>query len=90
MLEVSQSLVDVGDVGERIGELLQHPVELHHGVTVLPAQGMYSDTPRALLICVVNRHQIVRFQEILRQFPDTFAYVSSVNETLGNFKHING
>lgn len=64
--------------------------ELHHGVTVLPAQGMYSDTPRALLICVVNRHQIVRFQEILRQFPDTFAYVSSVNETLGNFKHING
>lgn len=61
---------------------------LHHGVTVLPAQGMYSDTPRALLICVVNRHQIARFQEILREFPDTFAYVSSVSETMGNFKRI--
>ena len=61
---------------------------LHHGVTVLPAQGMYSDTPRALLICVVNPHQIARFQAILREFPDTFAYVSSVSETMGNFKHI--
>ena len=64
--------------------------ELHHGVTVLPARGMYSDTPRMLLVCVVNRHQIVRFQEILREFPDTFAYVSSVNETLGNFKKVTG
>ena len=62
--------------------------ELHHGVTVLAAEGMYSETPRFLLICVVNRHQVVRFQEILAAFPDTFAYVSSVNETLGNFKHV--
>ena len=61
---------------------------LHHGVTVLPAQGMYSDTPRALLICVVNRHQIARFQAILQEFPDTFAYVSGVSETMGNFKRI--
>ena len=62
--------------------------ELRHGVTVLPAQGMYSDTPRDLLICVVNRHQIVRFQDILCEFPDTFAYVSTVSETMGNFKQI--
>ena len=41
-----------------------------------------------LLICVVNRHQVVRFQEILARFPDTFACVSSVNETWGNFKHV--
>ena len=54
----------------------------------LSARGMYSTEPRDFLICVVNRHQIVRFQEILRQFPGTFAWVSEVNETLGNFKHI--
>ena len=64
--------------------------ELHHGVTVLPAEGMYSETPRSLLVCVVNRHQIVRFQEILSEFPDTFSYVSSVNETMGNFKRVTG
>lgn len=59
--------------------------ELHHGVTMLNAEGMYSETPTSLLVCVVNRHQIVRFQEILSEFPDCFAYVSSVNETMGKF-----
>ena len=59
--------------------------ELHHGVTVLPARGMYSDQPKDLLVCIVNRHQIVRFQEILAQFPGSFACVSEVNETMGNF-----
>ena len=62
--------------------------ELRHSVTVLPAQGMFSKTPKQLLICVVNRHQIVQFQNILQEFPDTFAYVSTVSETLGNFKLI--
>ena len=62
--------------------------DLHHGVTVLHAQGMYSDTPKSLLICVVNRSQVMQFHNVLREFPDTFAYVSNVNETLGNFKHV--
>ncbi len=60
--------------------------ELHHGVTMLNAEGMYSETPTSMLVCVVNRHQIVRFQEILSEFPDSFAYVSSVNETMGKFE----
>ena len=64
--------------------------ELHHGVTMLNAEGMYSETPTALLVCVVNRHQIVRFQEILSEFPDCFAYVSSVNETMGKFERNRG
>ena len=61
---------------------------LRHSVTLLQAEGMYSETPRFLLICVVNRHQVVQFQEVLAEFPDTFAYVSNVTETLGNFKHV--
>ena len=61
---------------------------LRHSVTLLQAEGMYSETPRFLLICVVNRHQVVQFQEVLAQFPDTFAYVSNVNETLGNFQRV--
>ena len=70
---------------ELSAKLLQ---ELHHGVTLIPAEGMFSKTPNYLLICVVNRHQVVQFQNILLSFPDTFAYVSNVNETLGNFKLI--
>ena len=78
------------EVITRQPEALSHQLlqQLHHGVTVLQAEGMYSETPHCLLICVVNRHQVVQFREILSQFPDTFAYVSSVSETMGNFKHI--
>ena len=78
------------EVITREPEELSHQLmeQLHHGVTVLQAEGMYSETPRYLLICVVNRHQVVQFQEVLTRFPGTFAYVSGVNETLGNFKHI--
>ena len=60
--------------------------ELHHGVTMLHSEGMYSKTPSSMLICIVSRHQIVRFEEILAEFPGSFAYVSPVNETVGNFK----
>lgn len=59
--------------------------ETHHSATVTPAKGMYSGRNTDLLICVVNKHQIVKLQEIIRRHPGSFAYISSVNETFGNF-----
>lgn len=61
---------------------------LHHGVTELPARGSFSGMEKTLLICVVNKRQIVQFQKILNNFPGTFAYLSGVKETLGNFRHV--
>ena len=74
----------VTDDAAALGHALM--TELHHGVTLLHARGMYSDADRDMLICVVNRHQIVAFQDILARFPGSFAYVSDVNETMGNFR----
>lgn len=62
--------------------------ELRHGVTILPAVGGYSHQSKSMLVCVINKHQITRFTEIMRQFPDTFVCVSNVTETLGNFKKV--
>ena len=47
--------------------------------------GAYSHTPRDVLICVINRRQIEEFREILQKYDKTFAFVETVNETLGNF-----
>lgn len=58
---------------------------LHHGVTEIPAVGGFTHSDKTLLICVVNKRQIVRFQKILGKFPGSFAYLSSVKETMGNF-----
>jgi len=58
---------------------------LHHGVTEIPAIGGFTHSNKTLLICVVNKRQIVRFQKIISKFPGSFAYLSSVKETMGNF-----
>ncbi len=91
---VSNSLMKMGKRALKFEVITKHAEELsalllrelHHGVTMLPAEGMFSGAKMNLLICVVNRYQIARFNEILSLFPDTFAYVSDVNETIGSFQ----
>ena len=62
--------------------------QLKHSVTILKAEGGYSHKDKAMLVCIINKRQSAHMTEILREFPDTFAYVSDVNKTLGNFKRI--
>ena len=62
--------------------------ELKHGVTLTKVTGMYSHNEKAMLTCVVNKHQLNDFQKILEKYPNTFAYISSINSTFGNFKKI--
>ena len=62
--------------------------ELRHSVTIISAEGGYSHTKKAMLVCVINKHQITKFTDIVGEYPETFACVSSVNETLGNFKQV--
>lgn len=76
----------ITDRAEDLSARLIHA--LHHSVTVVPATGMYSHTGKQVLLCVVNKHQVVDFQSILREFPGSFAYISTVRETVGNFKKI--
>jgi len=80
--EVITSQKYTAEISERLMK------ELRHGVTIIDAKGMYSHTDKHLIICVINKHQIAKFQEIVSEFPETFAYVSAVNETMGNFKKI--
>ena len=61
---------------------------LHHGCTELDVTGSYTGSKRTMLICVVNKHQLHDFQNILAKYPDTFSYFEVVSETYGNFKHI--
>ena len=62
--------------------------QLHHGCTEIEATGAYTGSKKAILICVINKHQLNDFQKILSQHPDTFSYFEVVSETYGNFKHI--
>ena len=61
-------------------ELIQ---KLGHSVTKMDATGMYAHSDRALLICVVRKRQVTDFNNILKKYPNTFAYVSGTSEVFG-------
>ncbi len=73
--------------------ITEHPEELSkeiieklgHSVTVTPARGMYEHREKYLLICVIRSRQIADFEKILKKYPDTFAFASSVSEVFGRF-----
>ena len=60
--------------------------KLKHGVTEIKVHGMYSDTDKHLLICIINKRQIGEMMRILKRYPGTFTSFEKVNEVFGNFK----
>lgn len=62
--------------------------KLHHGATKLTAVGAYKNEEKDVLICVVNKHQIVDFQKILSKYDNTFSFVENVGNTFGNFAKV--
>ena len=70
-------------------EIAQHiHRDLQHACTEITATGSYSGEKKTLLICVMNKHQINDFKNILSQYDNTFAFGEVVTETFGNFKKI--
>ncbi len=58
---------------------------LGHSATVFRGEGCYTKTEKNMLFCIINKYEIVQFKEILSEYPDTFAVVSNVNDTIGKF-----
>ncbi len=67
------------EIGQEITQRLKH------GATRVEATGMYTQSAMQIVICVVNKRQIVEFKSILKKYDDTFAFVETVNETIGKF-----
>ena len=77
-------------IQEQEGKLLKDIIEeVGHGVTTIPAKGMFEGREKKLLICVIKPRQISKFQAVIEKYPDTFAYVGSVNEIIGKFNRGN-
>ena len=91
---ISGSIIRGGESAIKIELITPQPEELkneliaklRHSVTILSAIGGYTGEPRTMMICVVNTHQIKDFMEIIANYPGTFACVSDVTKTIGNFK----
>ena len=58
---------------------------LHRGVTLLHAEGMYTHTDKAILICIIRKRQIGEFLKLLKDHGATFSFSCKVNEVYGKF-----
>lgn len=61
---------------------------LKHSATRIKGEGAFSKKEKDVLICIVNKHQLVTFKRILMKYPKTFVTVDPISETVGNFKKI--
>ena len=59
---------------------------LKHGVTEIRVHGMYSNTDKHMLVCIINKRQIGKMMKIIKSHPGTFASFQKVNEVFGNFR----
>ncbi len=93
---VSDRCLHSGKQAWRVEMITSHPdeitraviAELKHSTTLMEVEGGYAHQGKTMLVCVINKHQIVQMQQILSRFPDTFACVSVVSETVGNFRRV--
>ncbi len=58
---------------------------LKHSATRLHGVGIYRHHDKEVLICIVNSHQVADFERIIKKYPNTFVYIESVDQTIGNF-----
>lgn len=69
-------------------DALSHEImdKLHHGVTRISVHGMYSNTDKYMLVCIVNKRQIGEMMKILKAHPGTFASFDKISEVFGQFR----
>lgn len=58
---------------------------LHHGSTQISALGSFTHDEKTVLLCVINKHQIMDLNKILKKYDNTFSFAETVNEIYGNF-----
>lgn len=60
--------------------------KLHHGVTKIQVEGMYSHTDKYMVVCIIRKKQIGEMMKILKKYKGSFASFSKVNEVFGRFR----
>lgn len=62
--------------------------DIHHGVTKVAAEGAYTERPKTILLCVVNKHQVAELKKLIDKYDNTFSFFEPINEAVGNFKNV--
>jgi uncharacterized membrane-anchored protein YitT (DUF2179 family) len=87
-LNYSKSFYIISRKSEEISERIIK--ELERGVTALQGRGMYSGEEKDILMCVVNRAQVQKVKNIVREIdPEAFVMLNTTHEVLGEGFQLN-
>ncbi len=81
-LPVNKAAFIISDHSDKIAHHILH--DLGRGATAIQARGLYSDTPREMIFCVVYRNEIDRLKEVVYAVdPKALLIISDVHEAIG-------
>ena len=61
-------------------------LNLKHGATVIDCHGMYTGENKAMIITIINIHQMDELIKLSRKYDSSFVYFSDVSGVWGNFR----
>ncbi len=81
-LNYAKSFYIISEKSEAIGYRIME--EIGRGVTVLEGRGLYTGNKRNVLLCVVNRTQVIKLKKIVHEIDErAFIMVSTIQEVVG-------
>jgi len=61
-------------------------INLKHGATVIDCHGMYTGENKAMIVTIINIHQMDELIKLSRKYDSSFVYFSDVSGVWGNFR----
>ena len=61
-------------------------VNLKHGATILNCHGMYTGEEKAMIVTIINIHQMDDLIKLSKKYDNTFVYFNDVSGVWGNFR----
>lgn len=61
-------------------------LNLKHGATVIDCHGMFTGDEKAMIVTIINIHQMNELIKLSRKYDSTFVYFSEVSGVWGNFR----
>ena len=87
MLRENRNAVEVKIITKNPAEIRDDIIyNLKHGATVVESYGMYTEERSFMIVSIINIRQIPELFEILKKYPNTFAYYDNVDGVRGNFR----
>ncbi len=81
--KVAKCLIIISRRADEIAGYIMN--EMNRGVTAIEGRGMYSDSSRKMLYCIVSNKESIRLKKLVKDLDDAaFAIISDVTEVLGD------